>query len=83
MNEAFGVIPKPTRVLPKEWTVEPTADGEREFFIRRKGEQQLVAVGYRIPSALADDYEATAMAASSSLVGLGITAQSPKTITPS
>ena len=51
------------RVLPKEWTVEPTADGEREFFIRRKGEQQLVAVGYRIPSALADDYEATAMAA--------------------
>lgn len=63
VNEAFGVIPKPTRVLPKEWTVEPTADGEREFFIRRKGEQQLVAVGYRIPSALADDYEATAMAA--------------------
>ena len=63
VNEAFGVIPKPTRVLPKEWTVEPTADGEREFFIRRKGEQQLVAVGYRIPSALADDYEAAAMAA--------------------
>ena len=54
----------PRCVLPEEWTVEAlTADGEREFFIRRKGEQQLVAVGYRIPSALADDYEATAMAA--------------------
>ena len=61
--EAFGPIPKPTRVLPKEWTIEPTADGEREFYIRRKGEQQLVAVGYRIPSALADDYEAAAVAA--------------------
>ncbi|WP_443744340.1 M16 family metallopeptidase [Sutterella sp.] len=61
--ESFGPIPKPTRTLPKEWTVEPTADGEREFFIRRKGEAQLVAVGYRIPSALSDDYEPTAMAA--------------------
>lgn len=59
----FGSIPKPERALPKEWTVEPTADGEREFVIRRKGETQLVAVGYRIPSALADDYAAVAMAA--------------------
>lgn len=59
----FGAIPKPERTLPKEWTVEPTADGEREFYIRRKGESQLVAVGYRIPSALSDDYEPVAMAA--------------------
>ena len=61
--EDFGAIPKPERVLPKEWTVEPTADGEREFYIRRKGETQLVAVGYRVPSALSDDYEPVAMAA--------------------
>lgn len=63
VSEAFAPIPKPERVLPREWTVEPTADGEREFRIRRKGEQQLVAVGYRIPSALSDDYEPVAMAA--------------------
>ena len=63
INEFFEPIPKPERVLPKEWTVEPQADGEREFYIRRKGESQLVAVGYRIPSALSDDYEPTAMAA--------------------
>lgn len=62
VSEAFGAIPKPERVLPREWTVEPTADGEREFRIRRKGEQQLVAVGYRLPSALADDFEPAAMA---------------------
>lgn len=63
IEEKFGPIAKPERALPPEWTVEPAADGEREFMIRRKGEQQLVAVGYRIPSALADDYEPTAMAA--------------------
>lgn len=61
--EAFGPIPKPDRVLPREWTVEPTADGEREFKIRRQGESQMVAVGYRIPSALHEDYEPAAMAA--------------------
>lgn len=61
--EAFGPIPKPERVLPREWTVEPTADGEREFKIRRQGESQMVAVGYRIPAALHDDYEPAAMAA--------------------
>ena len=63
IKEDFGAIPKPERVLPKEWTVEPVADGEREFTIRRQGETQLVAVGYRIPAALHDDYEPTAMAA--------------------
>lgn len=63
IEEKFGGIAKPTRTLPHEWTVEPTADGEREFMIRRKGEQQLVAAGYRIPSALSRDYEPTAMAA--------------------
>ena len=61
--ESFGPIPKPERTLPKEWTVEPQADGEREFVIRRKGEAQMVAVGYRIPAALDVEFEPTAMAA--------------------
>lgn len=56
--ETFGAIPKPTRTLPTEWTVEPVADGMREFEIRRPGEMQLVAVAYRIPSALASDCNA-------------------------
>ncbi len=63
ITEKFGPIPRPERTLPKEWTVEPTADGEREFTIRRPGETQLVAVGYRIPAALHDDYEPVSMAA--------------------
>lgn len=62
IGEAFGPIPKPTRVLPKEWTVEPTADGEREFTVRRPGETQMLMVGYRVPAALHPDYEPCAMA---------------------
>lgn len=51
----FSLIQNPKETLPAEWTVEPTADGERVFEIRRKGETQMVAVGYRIPSALHPD----------------------------
>ncbi|KFB67318.1 MAG: Protease 3 precursor [Candidatus Accumulibacter vicinus] len=60
---SFGKLPRPTRVLPKPWTVEPTADGERQFTIRRKGEVQLVALAYRTPASLHPDSEAISMAA--------------------
>ncbi len=53
--EDFGKIENPKEALPQEWTVEPTADGERNFLIRRRGEAQLVAVAYRIPSGLHPD----------------------------
>ena len=55
IEESFGKIAKPTRTLPHEWTVEPVADGPRYFQIRRPGEMQLVAVGYRVPSGLSDE----------------------------
>lgn len=58
IKEYFGAIPRPKRVLPAEWTVEPVADGPREFQIRRPGESQLVAVAYRTPSALSSDCNA-------------------------
>jgi zinc protease len=54
----FGAIPKPTRALPPFWTVEPTQDGERSFIVRRKGDVQIVALGYKIPSALQQDSDA-------------------------
>ncbi len=55
IERIFGAIPKPTRVLPQLWTEEPVADGQRTFEIRRAGEMKVVAVGYRIPSALHPD----------------------------
>jgi zinc protease len=52
---AFGKIPRPARKLPELWTVEPTQDGERQFTIRRKGDIQIVAVAYKVPSGLHPD----------------------------
>ncbi len=53
--KAFGAIPKPARALPPFWTVEPTQDGERQFIVRRKGDVQVVAVAYKVPSGLHPD----------------------------
>ena len=58
VGKYLGAIPKPTRVLPKLWTVEPTQDGERSFAVRRKGDIQIVALGYKVPSALNADADA-------------------------
>ncbi|MEO5934014.1 MAG: pitrilysin family protein, partial [Duganella sp.] len=49
IGKSFGAIPKPKRALPPFWTVEPTQDGERSFVVRRKGDMQLVVLGYKIP----------------------------------
>jgi zinc protease len=54
----FGPIPKPARKLPPEWTVEPTQDGPREFQVRRKGDIQIVALAYKVPSSLHVDSDA-------------------------
>ena len=43
-------IAKPARTLPPIYTQEPTQDGEREFTLRRVGDAQMLAVGYRVPA---------------------------------
>jgi zinc protease len=53
--EHFGKIPKPTRTLPKLWTVEPTQDGEREVTVRRVGDSQYLFSAYRVPPAAHPD----------------------------
>jgi len=58
VSKYFGVIPKPTRVLPKLWTVEPVQDGERSVVVRRVGDLQVVALAYKAPSALSPDVDA-------------------------
>jgi zinc protease len=50
IQQAFGKIPKPTRVLPKFYTLDPTQDGEREVTLRRVGEVQALAAAYHMPS---------------------------------
>ncbi len=58
----FGAIPRPTRTLPVFWTVEPTQDGDRTFTVRRKGDVQVVAIAYHVPSGLHDDSDAVGFA---------------------
>jgi zinc protease len=58
IGKTFGVIPKPKRKLPPFWTVEPVQDGERSFMVRRKGDMQIVLLGYKIPAALHQDSDA-------------------------
>ncbi len=55
ITAAFGKIPKPTRVLPKLWTIEPTQDGERSFTVRRSGNIQISMLGYKVPGSLHPD----------------------------
>jgi zinc protease len=54
----FGVIARPSRTLPKLWTVEPPQDGERSFVVRRVGDLEVVILGYKVPSALHPDVQA-------------------------
>ena len=49
VNEFFGKIPRPTRVLQPTYTVEPVQDGERHVVLRRVGDVQVTAAGYHIP----------------------------------
>jgi zinc protease len=50
ITELFGVIPKPTRTLPKTYTEEPTQDGEREVVLRRVGDHQSVMMAFHVPA---------------------------------
>jgi zinc protease len=59
----FGPIPKPTRVLPKLYTVEPAQDGMREVTVRRVASTQFVAALFHLPPGAApDDTAAVALA---------------------
>lgn len=48
--ERFGKIAKPSRVLPRYYTVEPNQDGEREVTVRRVGDLSLTAIAYHVPA---------------------------------
>jgi zinc protease len=48
INEMFGRIPKPARVLQPTYTREPTQDGERSVTVRRSGGTQYLGVGYHV-----------------------------------
>jgi zinc protease len=65
--DTFGRIPRPKRTLPALWTVEPIQDGERTVTVRRKGDTQIVLVGYHIPAGRSTD--AVALSAAADILG--------------
>lgn len=60
--QSFSKIPKPTRKLPPEYTIEPAQDGERRVTLRRTGGSPLVAAMYHVPSAATKEFAALDLA---------------------
>lgn len=58
INESFGVIPKPTRVIQQAYTLDPTQDGERSVVLKRVGDTQLAMTAYHIPAGSHPDFAA-------------------------
>ncbi|HVP09282.1 MAG TPA: pitrilysin family protein [Burkholderiales bacterium] len=58
VEKHFGPIPRPSRALPRLYTVEATQDGERSVTLRRAGDVQIVSAQYRIPAGSDPDYAA-------------------------
>lgn len=54
----FSIIPKPERVLPKTYSVEPPQDGERSVVLRRAGDAQMIAAIYHGAAYADTDYPA-------------------------
>ena len=55
VNEMFGRIPKPARVIQPTYTREPTQDGERSVTVRRTGGTQFIGTGYHVPASSHED----------------------------
>lgn len=58
VNQYFGPIPRPKRVLQPTYTVEPPQDGERHVELRRVGDVQVAACCYHIAAGAHPDYPA-------------------------
>jgi len=58
VNEYFGKIAKPTRVIQRSYTVEPTQDGERFVELKRTGDVQMLMAAYHIMPGSHADYPA-------------------------
>lgn len=60
----FGAVPRPSRALPPEHTVEPPQEGAREITIVRPGDSKVVAVLYHVAPGAHPDSAALSLLAS-------------------
>ncbi len=61
--QSFGAIPRPTRVLPTTYTLDPPQDGERQVTVRRVGGTPLLYMTYHVPAGADPDFAAVEMLA--------------------
>ncbi len=54
----FGALPKPTRVLPATYTIEPVQDGQRTVELRRTGDVHIVELAYHVVASSSPDFPA-------------------------
>jgi len=50
IENTFGAIPKPSRMLPNFYTAEPPQDGMREVTLRRAGSQKVLIEAFHVPA---------------------------------
>jgi len=58
VNETFGPITKPSRIIQPTYTTEPTQDGERQVTVRRIGDIPWIGAGYHVPAGTDPDFAA-------------------------
>jgi len=58
VEQYFGVIPKPSRVIEPLYTQDPAQDGEKLVTVRRVGDVQLVGNMYHVPAGSHEDFPA-------------------------
>ena len=61
--QSFGSLPRPTRVLPTTYTLDPAQDGERSLILRRVGGTPFIFVGYHVPPGAHPDFAAAMLLA--------------------
>ena len=61
--QSFGPLPRPQRVLPTTYTLDPAQDGERSLTLRRVGGAPFIYVGYHVPPGAHPDFAAVLLLA--------------------
>ncbi len=56
IKKFYGPIPKSPRPFPEMYTEEPEQTGPRRVTVKRSGQLGVVAIGYKSPAALHDDW---------------------------
>ena len=54
----FGALPRPARVLPATYTLDPPQHGERQVTVRRNGGTPTLYMGYHVPAGSHPDFAA-------------------------